>query len=336
MEPHRSVSAPLRVGLAGLTRTGLFHLESFALRREFALVAVAGTETTGSGNCHMVPLEELVGMDLDLAVIATPVEMRACVAGEFLSAGTSVLIESGFDTSGTQALEEGLRLALTKGLFCGLWQPELCEPDYLAANSVTAGGVSGEVRSARLLQHNLTAGPDVRELPGSSDERRQATGALAVARRRVTQLLNLCEGPVSSARIEVRHDAGPLSAIRSDGGSAETSESPVETAVTLYVQFASGATALIDVDVVSSSSVNTGWILQTLSGGYHDGHRSQLEMDGEVYAVPCESSDADAYTRLAEILNSSASVRRQESERSGQSEVKTARLLDFAWSRDRQ
>ena len=58
----------------------------------------------------------------------------------------------------------------------------------------------------------------------------------------------------------------------------------------------------------------------------------QLETDGEVYAVPCESSDADSYTRLAEILNSSASERGQESERSVQSEVKTARLLDFARS----
>jgi len=326
---------PLKVGVAGLTPTGLFHLESFALRREFTLVAASGTGAVPSGQCRLVPLEKLVGMNLDLAVIATAVGERARVAGEFLSVGTNVLIESGFDTSGTPALEECLQSALQKGLFCGLWQPELCEPDYLAAKSVIDADESDGVRSVRLLQHNLTTGFYPRDAAGNSEQFPSRTGALAVARRRVTQLLNLCESPVLSARIETRHDTGSLTPIRNGGGSgsqAETVERQVETAVTLQVQFASGATALIDVDTVSSSTINTGWILQTRSRGYHGGRQSQLENDGEVYSVPCEWPEADSYTRLVEILNSSASARGRDSEMSVRSEVKTARLLDCSRS----
>ncbi|MFP6765174.1 MAG: hypothetical protein VB858_16210 [Planctomycetaceae bacterium] len=331
-EQHRSVSAPLRVAAAGLTRAGLFHLESFALRREFSLVAVAGTDAVNVDGCRQVPLSELVSMELDLAVIATAVPMRSRVACEFLSAGTNVLIESGFEIDETGALENCLKVAQAKGLYCGLWQPELYEQDYRAAKSVVDAGDCGAVRSVRLLQHNLTAGLRSREPVARSVVDMPVTGARAVVRRRVSQLLNLCAGPVSSAWIEARHAAGTLSGNQVDDDAADPaaeSGSPHATAVTVHVQFVSGATALIDVDVASSSSINTGWILQTISGGYHNGHQSQVESDGEVYLVPCESAEADAYAWLAEILNSSPSERVQESEKSVQSEVRTARLLDI-------
>ena len=308
--PDTSVS-PLRVGVAGLTREGLFHLESLALRREFTPVAAAGNEprnVAGLGGCQQLSMAELVEVQLDLAIIATLPEIRIQTAREFLSHGTSVLIEAGIEARERESLEACLQLAIEKELFCGIWQPELSEPDFLAAKSVAASEATGAVRSARLIQHGLASGMSSRESVNSSVQKDLTTRtAISVIRQRLAQLLQLIEEPVSRIHSTVR-------------GSEMT-------ASTMLVEFESGATGLIDVDLAATTAIDTGWVLQTRQGGYHAGRQSLKEADGEVYELPVLAKPDDPYTRLAWLLRSDTSVRLEHSRRTVRDELKVADLM---------
>jgi len=312
--PTESRLAPLRVGVAGLTREGVFHLESLALRREFTPVAAAGPEprnVDGLGGCRQLSMTELFEVELDLAIIATSPETRIETAHEFLSRGTSVLIEAGIEAHERESLEALLQLALKNELFCGFWQPELSEPDFLAAKHVVASATTGAVRAARFIQHGLAPGMSFQESARPSDQKDMTTHtALTVIRQRLAQLLQLVEGPVLRIHSTVRgSDITPAAAF------------------TIFVEFESGATGLIDVDITATTAIDTGWVLQTRHGGYHAGRQSLNEPDGEVYELPVVAEPADNYSRLAWLLRSDTSVRLDHSRRTVGEELNVADLM---------
>lgn len=291
-----TLTTPIRAGVLGLGREGLFHLESLALHRAFQAVAAAGDETknvSGIAGCRHVSPEKLLDEALDLAIIATAADERASAAREFLSRGTSVLIEAGLETGSESPLEECLHLARERNLFCAIWQPAHGEPDFLMAKSTIDSGVIGSVRSARFLQHCLVPGGSSFEA-GESDPA-DCPSALQEARRRLAQLLELVPAAVTAIQKTVRTDE---------------LQSEVATALTLQIEFDSGATALIDIDLAATATLNTGWHLQTTAGGFARGEQFQRESDGEVYSVPVESFPETGaphqYSQLAEMLRSSS------------------------------
>lgn len=284
-----TLTTPIRSGVLGLGREGVFHLESLSLHREFEVVAAAGHESKdvdGIAGCRHVSRESLLDEILDLAVIATAVDERVSAAREFLSRGTSVLIEAGLEAGSQGELEDCLNLAREQSLFCAIWQPSLGEPDFLTAKSAVDTGNLGAVRSARFLQHCLT--------PDFSLSHANYPGALHEARRRLAQLLELIPSAVTAIQKTVR-----------------TEETPGElaTAVTLQIEFDSGASALIDIDLAAAATLSTGWHLQTAGGGFARGEQFQWESDGEVYSVPVEATAETGaplqYSRLAELVRSS-------------------------------
>jgi predicted dehydrogenase len=296
-----------------VTREGLFHLESLALRREFTPVAAAGPEprdVDGLGGCRQLSMAELFEVDLDLAIIATSPETRIETAHEFLSRGTSVLIEAGIEAHERESLEACLQLALKKELFCGFWQPELSEPDFLAAKHV-ASETTGAVRSARFIQHGLAARMNSREsekFSGREDEAAHIT--LTVIRQRLAQLLQLVEESVVQIHSTIRGD----DTTRASGS-------------TILVEFESAATGLIDVDRAATTAIDTGWVLQMRQGGYHAGRQSLIEADGEVYELPVVAKPDDPYSRLAWLLRSDASARLDHSRHTVRDELKVADLM---------
>lgn len=305
--------APLRFGVAGLTRDGIFHIESLALRREFTPVAAAGIErriADGIGGCRQVSPEELLETELDLAFIATSTSLRAKTAFAFLSRGTNVLIEAGFDVCQRDSLETCLELAAGQGLFCGIWQPELSDPDYLAAKSVSTSAESGAVRSARFIQHGLAPGLHSQAATGKFDDDSATENALVVARRRLSQLQQFVEAPATAIRLAARNNDGEM-----------------PTAATIHVEFDNGATGLIDIDIAAATSLHSGWILQATNGGYGNGQQSIVESDGEVYEVPIEIEPVDPYSELTRVLQSSAAERLEISRQSVEAEIQLATLI---------
>ena len=283
------LTTPIRVGVLGLGREGIFHLESLALHREFEVVAAAGHESKdvdGITGCRHVSPDVLLDEALDLVVIATAADERASAAHEFLSRGTSVLIEAGLETGSQRKLEECLNLARERNLFCAVWHPAFGEPEFLTAKSAVDAGNLAAVRSARFLQHCLT--------PGFSLDRAYCSGLLHEARRRLAQLLELVPAAVTSIQKTVRRD---------------DPQKELASAVTLQVEFDSGASALIDIDLSAVVTLSTGWHLQTAGGGFARGELFQRESDGEVYSVPVEAMTETGvplqYSQLAELLRSS-------------------------------
>ncbi len=318
-QDHSSTTlAPLRVGVAGLTRAGLFHLESLALHRAFTPVAAAGSESKnvdGIGGCHQVSPEDLLEEPLDLTIIATSAEQRVALAREFLSHGKSVLIEAGMADATRDALEECLRIARERSLFCGIWQPAFGEADFLLAKSAVETGQLGAVRSARFLQHSLAPGPAAAAAGSFSDD--DIPCAVDEARRRLAQLLELVPGAVSAIQKNVRMDDGP---------SIKTA-----TAATLQMEFDSGASALIDIDLFGAVPLSTGWYLQTTAGGFARGNQTHVEADGEVFSIPVETmtepGPANLYSQLAHVLRSTADEQLTFSENSVRQELAVADLL---------
>jgi predicted dehydrogenase len=307
--------APLRVGVVGLTPEGLFHLESLALRREFSPVFAEGTEganVDGIGGCRQLELDELLQVELDLAIIATSSELRIQTSREFLSRGRNVVVEAGIHADEQQFVEECLLIACERNLLFGIWQPELSEPDFLAAKTVAESEDSGEIHSARFLQHCL-AQQRISQDSVSTAGRDNRTGhnAITVTRQRLTQLMQLVDEPVLKIHSTIRGN---------DVASA--------TASTVLVEFESGATGLIDVDVAATTVMDTGWLLQTTHGGYHNGRQSRIEADGEVYDVPVEVEPRDNYLDLARLLRSDTSVCLEYSRRTVNLELSVARLMD--------
>ena len=290
-----TLKTPIRVGVLGLGREGVFHLESLALHREFEVIAAAGHETkdvSGIAGCRHVSPKELLDESLDQAVIATAADERVSLAHEFLSRGTSVLIEAGLESGNQEALEECLQLARERNLFLAIWQPALGEPEFLTAKSAVDSGSLGAVRSARFLQHCLAPGSMFE--PGASDPADRPS-VFHEARRRLAQLLELVPSAVTAIQKTVR--------------TAEP-QSGLATAVTLQIEFDSGASALIDIDLAAVVTLSTGWHLQTAGGGFARGELFQRESDGEVYSVPVEAMTETGvplqYSRLAELLRSSS------------------------------
>lgn len=335
--PHltSALSPPLRVGVAGLTRQGRFHLESFALHRGFVPVAAAGSgDADGIAGCRQVTLDRLLEEDVDLAVIATAAEDRTSLAREFLQRRTSVLIEAGIGKSHADSLKVCLQLAREHAAFCGVWQSALGEADFLAAKSVAEKPDQGEVRSVRFLQHSLAPGIRMAESipldgvvrePGLLED-----SASDQARRRLAQLLELVPTPVKRIQQFVRCNDGVLFQT-GDAGTDGPCQSEHATAVTLDIAFDSGTSALIDIDIAAPVTVQTGWILQRTRGGYAGHRATRVESDGELFSVPVPStaSEADSqYSELERVLRDSTEVQIAYSERSIEKELSLIDLLN--------
>ena len=293
-----TLTTPIRVGVLGLGREGLFHLESLALHREFEVIVAAGHESKdvdGIAGCRHVSQEELLNEAIDLAVIANEPDERVSFAREFLSRRASVLIEAGLETGSQEALEECLHLAQERNLFCAIWQQALGEPDFLAAKSAVDSGSVGAVRSARFLQHCLAPGGSLFD-PGASDPPARPS-VFHEARQRLVQLLELVPSAVTAIQKTVRAD-------ELQSGSA--------TAVTMQIEFDSGASALIDIDLAATATLSTGWHLQTTVGGFARGEQFHRESDGEVFSVPVEAMTETGtphqYSQLAKMLRSSVRI----------------------------
>src|ERR1700685_2122670 len=125
---------PLRIGLIGLGRAGVHHLETIRLRSDLAVVAAcaAGEPAKASGEAAserplpldaslLCRLDELLACDdLDFVLIAAPQHARARLALRAIEAGKNVAIEP--PPCSARAEAEALLSAARRGhrRFCGL------------------------------------------------------------------------------------------------------------------------------------------------------------------------------------------------------------------------
>ncbi|HEV3138477.1 MAG TPA: Gfo/Idh/MocA family oxidoreductase, partial [Pirellulales bacterium] len=95
--------APLRVGLIGLDRGGMFHAERLSLRADVALIAACDLSTAGTRRLPGPHLEHsrvysrvddlLARTDIEAVLIAGPTSLRADWAEQALAAGKDVAID---------------------------------------------------------------------------------------------------------------------------------------------------------------------------------------------------------------------------------------------------
>ena len=163
------MTAPLRIGLAGLGSMGRNHLRHLSTREgcivsavadpDPALVADAAAKTGATGFSD--PLEMIESAGLDAVVIAAPTTVHAEVALAAISAGLPVLVEKPLAAT----VEEGIeivRAAHARGVPLQVGHVERFNPAVLELGR----RLSKRLDRHALLDHQPPRGPVSRKDPG--------------------------------------------------------------------------------------------------------------------------------------------------------------------------
>jgi predicted dehydrogenase len=279
-----SVALPVRIGLIGLGRAAVYHLERIGLRDDIRIIGACDPDPRranhGAPFCGDVMLridEFLRRDDFDWVLLADPSPAPMQTIFDALAAGKNVAIPA--PMRGDSIMAQQL---ITAAEACG---KKLCVLathreglDFRAAVEVTRDGQLGTIRSARLLSWG-TAIPDD---DASEDSERSF---VTFAGHYLDELLQLVhEIPESMfARIQ-------------PGGSTRC-----DVAFTLSILFQGGSEAVIDVNLQSSVAMHTGWILSGTKGGYQNQRIYIPDPSGEVCDAPVcllPGSAPDTYTPL--------------------------------------
>ncbi len=297
----------LRCGVIGVTERAEFHAETLAVRAEFELLAVAASHSANSAaaeptrhqllNRVLCSREELLRLDLDWVIIASPVEHRVADAIAALHAGHHVVI----DVPVSLASEEVEVLAQTARAAqrqCRVWTVPRQEADFVNALQVVQSGMLGRLRTLSFRLRQLAAHllPDFEGSTRFGDE--QQLGVLEVfGWRYLDQLMRLVNEPLARVFGIINHGQLCFDSLSTCGKPAEC-----DTGFLAIIEFQSGVTAQVEIDLASSvTGQGAQWNLQGERGGYAAGKQSILEPDGEVFEVDVQATVTDPYESLRSV-----------------------------------
>jgi scyllo-inositol 2-dehydrogenase (NADP+) len=284
---------PLGVGVAGLGRAGLCHLERITLRADFRLVAAydlcanAAHKTAGFAARTASSWNDLLADNaIELVLVATPPASHASLVIEALSAGKHVLVETPLclDLPAADAI---LAAQERSGRSVIVAQTRRWDSDFLTARQCLASGALGRVLAVRQVswQYNLPARSAVAPTAHGSNEE---TGPLAPHDWRkhsttgggllwesgahaLDQLLQLVGEPPASVSAELI--TGPEAREADDGFLVQAS-------------FPSGVRAHVEFNRAWPVTLQTGWVVVGSAGSYADGLLLTVTPDGEVVDQP--------------------------------------------------
>ncbi|HEX6986338.1 MAG TPA: Gfo/Idh/MocA family oxidoreductase [Planctomycetaceae bacterium] len=268
----RPVVPPIEIGVIGLGRRGLFHLERWfdgsAVRVAAACDRDPGARAAAATLCGRVsadPGSLLADPTIDAVLLAVPVAERAAL-GRLVQAAGKRLVVADPPVAATVGEAAALNAAAADAgrpiLVSAPWREE---PGFRAALAVARSGAAGRMRFLRFERWEPAAAA-----PGG-------TGAGGELPRSLVYVLDQLVALAATPAVRV-HATG----------------CPVE-AMTVAVRFRDGLHASVLLHADAAVRVDHGWAWDGERGGYAAGRRWVRTADGEVYDVPAEPPPAAAF-----------------------------------------
>lgn len=298
MNPSTAVPAsgiaPLNIGVAGLGKMGVFHLERLGLREDCRVVAVhdhcpqAANRLPPGDVRFCAEWRELIQHpEVELVLLATPPAAHAIQAVSALRAGKHVAVETPLCLAPEEA-DAVLAAEHDSGRVVTVIDTRRWDDDFLAAKAALAEEALGSPRSIRYInwhfsplrvnpERTMNAACAARHgaPPSCSpwrDDRATGGGVLwEFGTSLFGQLLQLTdEQPVEVfARITPAPDCPAI-----------------DEAFLAVVTFERGLTAAIDVNRASPAPISTGWVIAGTAGSYAGFTQFVSTPEGEIVDVP--------------------------------------------------
>ena len=300
-------ASPLRVGLIGLGRPGLYLMERFAAGGPFRVVAVWAdpivAEVISPFGARLVnhPRELLAAADVDVVWFAELDAFR----NDFTAADTlcekHAIVETPLTLSSAIA-DRAFREAARSNRLLLVHHPRRSDPDFQQALAVTQDFAPSVLRAVKFVSWSYGLPPRGATRghgplpPDATSDDAQIT-KVRFAAHALDQLLPL----VSDRPIRVFAT-----------GDQKFPGFPKLFAgysLTLQMTFEQGCQADIDIRLDSPTKFQSGWLLATERNGYAKGQRFTLTDDGEVFDSPVTATsdsneDADHFEWLAQQIRS--------------------------------
>ena len=292
-------AAPLPVAVIGSGRSSRFYRECLTLDSRFEVTSQADELPQDAD------LKSPAAVCLFDATATRLASIRQCLAS-----GCRVVTESPVAASASD------ELAALSGSDNGsstvfILRRGLEDPDFRRAWEVVSDGEAGDVRhveftlqqtAAFFLPEDLDA-PDPANLSAPVE---LESGVLAAfGPDLLAQTLTLIPQPAVRLFATMSFRRPEFGPVESPPGTSRLAARPadVDSGFRVWLEFETGETAQLTVDLASHADVATGWTLQTTRGGYRNSRKVLTEADGEIYDVPVEAGDSSQFDAVAAFLD---------------------------------
>ncbi len=292
--PTPSDCTPVRIGIAGLGRAGMFHVERIGLRDDFYLAAVyddcmVARERAQSGALTVAETWDgfLHHAQTDVVLLATPPALHATQAIQALAAGKHVVIETPMCLNLAEA-EAIAEMTRRTGRSVTVAHSRRCDDDFRTAKEALSSGELGQLWAVKYINwhYNPSCRPDAAASP-SSPAADQLTRLAPVNWRDhastgggvlwefgihcFDQLLQLAGRPAESV----------YARLFSASADAESDD-----AFLAIVNFSGRLLAHVEVSRVAPAPLDTGWMIGGQSGSYSASTQYIPNSTGEVVDLP--------------------------------------------------
>src|SRR5579863_4219306 len=303
--------APVRIGVAGLGRAGVFHLERIGLRDDCRVVAAYDDCPAVRNRARLEAVaghESWTGFlrndDVELVLVAAPPTLHAELTIAALAAGKHVLIETPMCLNLVEA-DAVIAAARRCGKSVSVAHLRRWDDDFRTARSLLAAGELGPLQAIKRInwQYNPHLGnrrwQGVREAGAatvgadlaSDDWRRLAAAGGGVlwefGIHYFDQLLQLTDRAVESVYAHLTPaNSAPLG----------------DDAFLAIITFSGGLVAHVEVSRTAPAPLTTGWMLTGAAGGYAGFTQYCPNRDGEVADLPLAAAPVQADDFYRELV----------------------------------
>lgn len=299
-------ASPLRVGLIGLGRPGLYLLERFATGGPFRVVAafadpvVSGVVSPFGVRLVNHPGELLTAADVDVVWFAEHDAFRNAFTPTDVLCEKHAIVETPLALSSAIA-DRAFKESAYRNRLLLVRHPRRSDPDFRQALALAQNRTHGAIRSAKFVSWSYGLPPRGATrghgpLPPDASNDPQIT-KLRFAAHALDQLVTL----VSDRPIRVLA-TGDQNALGFPSLLAGYS-------IAIHITFEAGCQAEIDIRLDSPTQFQSGWLLTAERGGYSKGRQFSLTDDGEIFdspvpTAPDSDEDADQLEWLAQQIRS--------------------------------
>ena len=302
--PPLALTSPVRIGIAGLGRMGLYHLQRLSLRDDCRLVTGFDIDTSHAGRaedhgCQFVNdwATFLAQPDIELVLIATPPDTHARLAIDALAAGKHVAVEQPMCLSVADA-DEMLEAAWRADGLLGVVNNRRWDDDFQTALATVQSGDLGRIHAIKLeiWEYGFRPGEiATREIGWRADQCRGGGVLVEFGATYFDQLLQLVPDSLESVYARIPRICNPNTKL--DAAELESHEGSeagrAEDAFLAIVNFSTGLTARIEANLASPTPVNSGWTVAGTRGGYRNFRKYRVTAEGEIYGTAVESISTD-------------------------------------------
>jgi predicted dehydrogenase len=312
--------APVRLGVAGLGRAGIFHIERVGLRDDCQVVATYDDCALARNRAHRQSLvchaswsEFLRHDDVELVLLATPPALHAELAIAALAAGKHVLIETPMCLNLVEA-DAIIAASRRTGRSVCVAHMRRWDEDFRTAQSTLAAGELGQEQSIKLInwqynprQTNGRSPGAPRVWDGSSPAEHLAGSDAAAGHWRNSAATG--GGVLWEFGIHYLDQLLQLTHAEEESVYARfvpaTPDACGEDMFLAIISFSRDVLAHIEVSRAAPAPLTTGWMIAATRGSYARFTQYCPGPDGEVVDLPvaCDAGQADElYGRLARHL----------------------------------